>query len=240
MAPAVVLRGAVALTAQFPALAGIDLTVAAGETVMVEGANGAGKTSLLRACAGLLPITAGEISVLGHDLRAHPAAARRHVGLLAHAPALYDDLSVVENVRFAVRAAAGDVGRVDSALERMGLTGRLRRSPGGKLSAGQRRRVALAVLVARDPVLWLLDEPHAALDAEGRALFDEVLATAVGAGATVMLASHEPVTAIVGTDRLVTLAGGRVVSDVMVSRPRVVGAGPATGAHGATGGAHVA
>jgi heme ABC exporter ATP-binding subunit CcmA len=212
---------------------------------MVEGANGAGKTSLLRACAGLLPVTGGEISVLGHDLRARPAAVRRHVGLLAHAPALYDDLSVAENVRFAVRAAGGDVGRVDAALERMGLGGRLRRSPGGKLSAGQRRRVALAVLVARDPVLWLLDEPHAALDAEGRVLFDEVLSAAVAAGATVMVASHDPVPAIAGMGRVVTMSGGRVVSDVNTSRPRVVGSGsvgsgPAGSPAGASGGAHVA
>src|ERR1700677_2878550 len=170
MAPAVFLRAAVALSGRFPVLAGIDLTVAPGEILVLEGPNGAGKTSLLRACAGLIPVTAGEAVVLGHDLRRSPAAVRRQVGMLGHAAALYDELNVLENVRFAVRAAGAGVDGIDDALEQMGLSGRLRRTAVGKLSAGQRRRVALAVLLARRPALWLLDEPHAALDASARIL----------------------------------------------------------------------
>src|ERR1700684_937195 len=146
MASAVFLRAAVALTGRFPALAGIDLTVAPGEILVLEGPNGAGKTSLLRACAGLLPVTGGEAVVLGHDLRRNPSGVRRHVGMLGHAAALYDELSVVENVRFAVRAAGVSTDGIDGALERLGLVGRLRRTATGRLSAGQRRRVALAVL----------------------------------------------------------------------------------------------
>jgi heme ABC exporter ATP-binding subunit CcmA len=218
MASAVFLRAAVALTGRFPALAGIDLDVAPGEIVVLEGPNGAGKTSVLRACAGLLPVTGGEALILGHDLRRHPAAVRRQVGMLGHAAALYDELSVVENVRFAVRAAGASVDGIDPALDRLGLVGRLRRTTVARLSAGQRRRVALAVLVARRPLLWLLDEPHAALDAEARTLLGEVVTEASTDGATVLLASHEPEASLPLADRVVSLAGGRTVGERILSR----------------------
>src|SRR6266480_6353321 len=105
MGPVVHLRGAVSLLGRFPALAGVDLDVAAGEIVLIRAPNGAGKTTLLRACAGLVPVVEGEAVVLGCDLRVDRRAVRRRVGLLGHAGFLYDDLTVAENVRFAVRAA---------------------------------------------------------------------------------------------------------------------------------------
>ena len=220
MASAVFLRAAVALTGRFPVLAGIDLTVAPGEIVVLEGPNGAGKTSVLRACAGLLPVTSGEAVVLGHDLRRNACAVRRQVGMLGHAAALYDELNVVENIRFAVRAAGAGVDGIDAALDRLGLVGRLRRTAVGRLSAGQRRRVALAVLVARRPALWLLDEPHAALDADARALLGDLINEAVAGGATVLLASHEPEASLPLADRAVSLAGGRVVDERSLTRRR--------------------
>ncbi len=210
---AVSLRGAVALSGRFPLLAGVDLEVARGDVVLVEGPNGAGKTSLLRVCAGLVPLVAGEVSVLGLDPARRRTAVRRRVGLLAHGSHLYDDLTVRENVRFAVRAAGGDVGRIPAACERLGLTGRLLATPAAKLSAGQRRRVALAVLVARSPELWLLDEPHAGLDASARALVHDLVAEASSIGATVVVASHEPELTEELADRAVLVTGGRVVSE---------------------------
>ena len=228
MAPAVLFRAAVVLAGRFPALAGVDLVVAPGEIVVLEGPNGAGKTSLLRACAGLLPLSDGEAVVLGHDLRHDRVPVRRLVGLLGHDATLYDDLTVAENVRFAVRAGAGGGRRsdraaiaavVDGALERLGLVGRLPSTPAGRLSAGQRRRVALAGLVARRPELWLLDEPHAAFDAGGRRVIDDVVRRAAADGAAVVLASHEPDIAAPLADRVVSLAGGRVVGDRGVVRP---------------------
>jgi heme ABC exporter ATP-binding subunit CcmA len=213
MASAVHLRSAVALAGRFPALSGVDLTVAPGEVVAVLGPNGAGKTSLLRACAGLLPVTSGEALVLGCDLRSDRTAVRRRVGLLGHDASLYEELTAAENVRFAVRAAGMPVARVDPALERLGLVGRLRRTPAGRLSAGQRRRAALAVLVARAPELWLLDEPHAGLDASARTLLDGLVREAAGAGAAVLLSSHEPALALPLADRVVSMAGGRVAGD---------------------------
>jgi len=201
-------RSAVAMVGRFPVLAGVDLDVARGEIVLLQGANGAGKTSVLRACAGLLRVVAGEAFVLGEDLVEDPRAVRRRVGLLGHATSLYDDLSATDNLRFAVRAAGGSLKRVGPALEVLGITGRLPQTPVAALSAGQRRRVALAVMVARDPELWLLDEPHAGLDADNRDLLDRLVGDAVKRGATVVLASHEADRAVALAGRAITVAGG--------------------------------
>jgi heme ABC exporter ATP-binding subunit CcmA len=212
------LHDAVALAGRFPLLAGLDLEVAAGETVLVEGANGAGKTSLLRVCAGLVPVASGRVAVFGLDPVRRRAQVRRRVGLLSHAAHLYDDLTVLENVTFAVRAAGGDAARVEGACGRFGLTGRLLRSTAAKLSAGQRRRVALAVLVARWPDLWLLDEPHAGLDSSARHILDALIAEAASAGTTVVIASHETASVEHLATRVVVLAGGRVTGERMVPR----------------------
>lgn len=208
--PAVDLRGAVALVGRFPALAGADLTVERGEVVLLQGPNGAGKTTLLRTCAGLVPVVEGEARVLGHDLRHDRRSVRRRIGLLAHATGLYDDLTVEANVRFWAAAAGADDDQVAAALDRLGLAGRLRDVPVAKLSAGQRRRTSLAVLVSRRPELWLLDEPHAGLDAAGRDLVDGLIADAVAAGATVLLSSHELERAQRVAHRQVEVVGGHV------------------------------
>jgi heme ABC exporter ATP-binding subunit CcmA len=207
---AVRLRSTVSLLGRHPALAGVDFDVARGEVVLVQGPNGAGKSTLLRVIAGLVPVVRGEAFVLGVDLRADRRAVRRRVGLLGHTALLYDDLTVAENVRFAVRAAGGDPESVGPALERVGLSGRLARTPAGNLSAGQRRRAALAAIVARRPELWLLDEPHAGLDAAGRELLDGLVREAAAGGATVVLVSHEADRAAALAHRSVAIAGGHL------------------------------
>jgi heme ABC exporter ATP-binding subunit CcmA len=246
MAPAVLLRAAVCVTGRFPALAGVDLAVAQGEVVVLEGPNGAGKTTLLRVCAGLLPVTSGEASVLGCDLRRDRSALRRRVGMLGHAASLYDDLTVIENLRFALRAAGCPTDAAAPTLDRLELGGRLRTTPVGRLSAGQRRRVALAVIVARRADLWLLDEPHAGLDVGGRAVLGSVVSEAVAAGSTVLLASHEPEESLPLADRVVSLAGGRVAG-MRVVRPSSAPVAPAVApvtvpplGGPVTGGVHVA
>ncbi len=213
MAVVVRFRAAVALVGRFPALAGVDLDVASGEILLVTGPNGAGKTSLLRACAGLLAVSAGEAQVLDCDLRRDRRSVRRSIALLGHASFLYDDLTVQDNLRFAVRAARGDQEAVDRALGRLGLDGRLRHTAVGRLSAGQRRRVAIATVVARAPRLWLLDEPHAGLDAAGRDILDDAVLAASESGATVILASHETDRAGAIADRVARMAGGQVVAE---------------------------
>ncbi|CAN5650755.1 MAG: heme ABC exporter ATP-binding protein CcmA [Iamia sp.] len=210
MEPAVDLRGAVALVGRFPALAGADLVVAPGEVVLLQGPNGAGKTTLLRCCAGLVPVVDGMASVLGCDLRVDRRRVRRRVGLLAHATGLYDELTVEANVVFWARAAGCDPTDVEVALARMGLADRLRTVEVARLSAGQRRRTSLAVLLARRPELWLLDEPHAGLDQAGRDLVDGLIRDAAAAGVTVLLSSHELERAAAVSDRQVEVVGGHV------------------------------
>lgn len=210
--PAVQLCGAVCLLGRFPALAGVDLDVARGEIVLLRGPNGAGKTTLLRVLAGLLPVVDGSARVLGHDLRVDRRAVRPCVGLLSHASPLYDDLTVAENAHFWARAAGRTAAAADDALDRLGVASRVREEPAARLSAGQRRRAAIAILVARGPELWLLDEPHAGLDASGRELLDGVVLDAAAAGATVLIASHELEVGSSLAQRQVVLAGGRVVA----------------------------
>lgn len=206
------LRGVVAVQGGFPVLAGADLAVSRGEIVLLRGPNGAGKTSLLRMCAGLLPVERGAAHVLGHDLSVDRLAVRRRVGLLGHANGLYADLTVADNVGFWGATVGASADEVDASLRRMGLADRLRDVRVGALSAGQRRRTALACLVARRAELWLLDEPHAGLDAAGRDDLDSTLRDAAGAGATVIVASHELERAGALATRTVEVIGGVVRS----------------------------
>jgi heme ABC exporter ATP-binding subunit CcmA len=210
MAPVVHLADVVAVLGGFPVLAGADLTVERGEIVLLRGPNGAGKTSLLRLCAGLLPVERGTAIVLGCDLAVDRTAVRTRVGLLGHSNGLYADLTVTDNVEFWGATVGATRDEIGASLARMGLDGRLASVPVGRLSAGQRRRTALACLVARRAELWLLDEPHAGLDAAGRDELDRTLRDASAAGATVMVASHELERAGALASRVVEVVGGQV------------------------------
>ena len=202
------LEGAVVLLGGFPALAGADLDVEPGEVVLIRGPNGAGKSTLLHLCAGLLRLSEGNGDVLGCDLGADRAAVRRRVGLLGHDTALYGELSAAENLQVWARASRVSDADVPGALDRLGLPQRLRDVPTARLSAGQRRRVALAAIVVRRPELWLLDEPHAGLDSDGREIVDGLVVAAAAAGAAVVLASHETGPAGGLAPRTATMAGG--------------------------------
>ncbi len=214
----ILLNKVVSIVGQFPVLAGVSLQVDAGEVVLIEGPNGAGKSSLLRLCAGLLPVSRGDGQIFGFDLQTERAQVRRHVGLLGHSVALYDELTVRENLVFQIKAARGDTTRIPLALELLGLTGRLIDTRAGSLSAGQRRRAAIAILVARNPDIWLLDEPHASLDARARNILDDIILQAAASGNTILVASHEP-DAFAG--RTISVSGGVVVYDTaMDATPR--------------------
>lgn len=195
---------------RFPALAGVDLDVDEGEVVLLAGPNGAGKTTLLRLCAGLLPLRAGRAQVLGVDLDRDRRSIRRSIALLGHETACYDDLTVVENLRFAARAAGRTTAEADAAMERVGLA-RSADVAHGRLSQGQRRRVALANVIARDARLLLLDEPHAGLDEHGRELLDDLVRSAPVERRTVLIASHELDLARRVATREEHIVGGRIV-----------------------------
>ncbi len=207
---------------RFPALAGADLEVQSGEIVLIVGANGAGKTTLLRLCAGLLALRSGEAEVLGVDLAVDRRAIRRSLALVGHETFCYDDLTVQENIRFATRAAGRTATGADAALERLGLQ-RVAPVAHGRLSQGQRRRVALAIAIARDPRLLLLDEPHAGLDEQGRAVLDEVVLAAPAEGRTVLLASHELELARRLATREVRITAGQVQAVQPTGSPTLLG-----------------
>ncbi|MEY4252314.1 MAG: cytochrome c biosis ATP-binding export protein CcmA [Actinomycetota bacterium] len=200
----------VAVLGQFPALAGANLQVSRGEIVLLQGPNGAGKTSILRVCAGLLPIERGSGRVLGIDLVAQRDEVRSRVGLLGHSNGLYLDLTVDQNVRFWASMVNATEEEIVRAMSLMRIDGRLSSVKTARLSAGQRRRCALASLIVRRAEIWLLDEPHAGLDAQGRDELDIVLRNAVFAGATIVLASHEMERASALATRVVTVDGGGV------------------------------
>ena len=218
--PVVVLTDVVAVLGDFPALAGASLVVERGEIVLLRGPNGAGKTTLLRLCAGLVPLTRGSGSVAGHDLTIDREAVRRRVGLLGHQNGLYRDLSVRANVNFWGATVGASANEIDAAMARLGIAGRLVDVPVGRLSAGQRRRTSLACLVARRAELWLLDEPHAGLDADARNELDQTLRQAATVGATIIVASHELDRAGALATRTVEVVGGQVraVPDVRETR----------------------
>jgi len=160
-----------------------------------------------------LPLSEGRGEVLGCDLGADRAAVRRRVGLLGHDTALYGELSAAENLDLWARASRVGTAGVPGSLKRLGVPERLWAVPSTRLSAGQRRRVALAAIVVRRPELWLLDEPHAGLDEDGRELVSGLMAEAASAGAAVVLASPETGPADDLATRTVTMAGGAVGVD---------------------------
>ncbi len=210
MEPVIHLRDAVTVLGRFPALAGVDLDVTRGEIVLVAGPNGAGKSTLLRLCAGLAPLAKGSGQVLGFDLERRRREIRRRVGYLGHTNGLYLDLTAEENVRFWARSVGAPVGDAVATLDRLEVAQRWRSLAVAHLSAGQRRRTALACLVVRRPEIWFLDEPHTGLDATSRDLLDSLVREAVTGGATALVASHELDRSAALASREIRIVGGVV------------------------------
>jgi len=204
------LTNAVVMSQGFPLLSGADLEVERGCLVVVTGANGAGKTSLLRLLGGLDTLTSGAGSVAGVDLiDGDLRLLRRRVGWLGHEGSFYGDLSVRENLVFAAKALERPLDDVEDALTRVGLAHRADTTT-KQLSAGQRRRLGLAWLLVRRPELWLLDEPYASLDDAGREFFDQLLRDVLAGGATVVVSAHDPLRSSELAPRTVQMVGGRV------------------------------
>jgi heme ABC exporter ATP-binding subunit CcmA len=207
------LRDAVSLVNGFPLLSGVEVELRPSSLTVLVGANGAGKTSLLRLLAGLIGLSAGEGTVLDMDLATvDRRQLRRRVGWLGHEGSFYDDLTVAENLTFAAKALDRPVGELSNVLERVDLSGR-RDTVAKQLSAGQRRRLGLAWLLLRRPELWLLDEPYASLDDKGRTFFDALLGDVVERGATVVVSAHDPLRSAQLRPRTLLMAGGRIVGE---------------------------
>jgi heme exporter protein A len=194
-----------------PALDRVSLSLAAGETLVVMGPNGTGKTTLLRVMATLLRPSGGHARVLDCELPREAWKLRGRVGYLGHEPLLYRELSGRENLRFHARLhgipAAAAESRIERLLHELGIERRADERT-DQLSIGMRQRLALCRCLLHDPELLLLDEPEAHLDAEGR----ELARVALGerAGATRVVVTHDPERALPGADRALVLGNGGV------------------------------
>ena len=198
---------------QFPALTDATMNIQQGEVVLIKGPNGAGKSTLLRLCAGLLPMRSGTGTVLNFDLRTQRMELRAHIGLLGHRTGLYPDLTVRENLKFWASAYGANNTEVDKTMAFLGLKDRLGSVQVQSLSEGQRRRTSFALLLIKRPSIWLLDEPYAGLDSNGRELVNSSILQASELGTTVLIASHEIDKIGSNRERTLLVKGGRIVND---------------------------
>jgi len=171
---------------------GLDFALESGGLLLLEGRNGCGKTSLMRAIAGMLSLESGEI--FWNDLPVLKQRQAFHGALvwLAHRTGLKGDLNMVENLEFEQTLRRQSGRDPEEVYERLGIE-RLRKLPLRSLSAGQQRRVALARMLLADVPLWLMDEPFTNLDREGRKLVMELVEQHLGTGGLCVMAAHQDV-----------------------------------------------
>jgi heme exporter protein A len=172
-------------------LRGVSFTLKPGELLQVVGPNGVGKTSLLRCVADLLPTESGDITWRGRALPQCRDEYHERLAYLAHVNALKPDLTALENLRYSValkQAATND--ELLAALTRLQIAP-CANLPARALSAGQKRRVAIARILLMRATLWILDEPITNLDASGIALFEQCMAEHLGAGGLILTAAHQ-------------------------------------------------
>ena len=168
----------------------VSFQLAAGESLQVTGANGSGKSSLLRIVATLLPPSAGEVKWKGHNVRELREDYRCELAYIGHSNSLKDELSVSENLRSSALLMNGSVSGLESALSRLGLE-RVRDLPVRNLSQGQKRRVAIARLaLTPQPRLWILDEPLSALDSQSCSTVSGLMKSHLDSGGIVIAATH--------------------------------------------------
>ncbi len=166
----------------------INLELSSGEALALVGPNGSGKSSLLRLVAGLLRPTGGAIELSGGEAE-RPVSEQAHY--LGHQDALKPSLTVAENLSFWARFLGAGDGPLEPHLAAVGLGG-IADLPAGYLSAGQRRRLSLARLIAVPRPIWLLDEPTSALDSAGQERLADLMRQHLGGGGLIMAATHGP------------------------------------------------
>jgi ABC-2 type transport system ATP-binding protein len=213
--PAIEARGLTRRFGKVTAVDGVDLVVPRAQIYGFLGPNGSGKSTTIRMLCGLLRPTAGTIRVLGRDIPREAESLRTRVGYMTQKFSLWDDLTVLENLRFIAQIftlePARATRRIEAVVEefRLGeLTGRL----AGAMSGGQRQRLALAAATLHEPELLMLDEPTSAVDPQSRRDFWESLFALVARGTTILVSTHYMDEAE-RCHRLAILAQGRLVAE---------------------------
>lgn len=179
----------------------LGFAVEPGELLLLEGKNGSGKTSLLRAIAGMLEFETGEVCWDGVDVRRQRQVFHAAIAWLAHRTGLKGDLTLTENLAFEAKLRAQKNTDLEAVLERLGIS-RLKKLPLRALSAGQQRRVSLARMLLTHAPLWLVDEPFTNLDRQGRALVIELVNEHLADGGLCVMAAHQDVVVQATTHRV--------------------------------------
>lgn len=197
-----------------PILQDVSFEIPRGASVALLGANGAGKSSLLRVFATLTPPSGGRLELFGQAVRDHAAAVRARTGVIAHQPMLYRDLTVRENLEFFARlyGVAAPARRAVEMLELVGLAHRADQAVKA-LSRGMTHRVAIARSLVHGPDLLLADEPFDGLDVPSVGALQTVLTHLHEEGGTLIVANHDIAQSLALADRVVVLRCGRVVVD---------------------------
>jgi heme exporter protein A len=210
--PLIEVRGVQRIFGRQRALAGIDLTLRAGEATALLGPNGAGKSTLVGILATLMVPSSGEVRYRGERA---DEQVRRAIGVIAHESLCYGDLTALENLTFFGRlyGVATPAQRAQELASRVGLSDEAARRPARTYSRGMLQRLAVARALVHSPQLLLADEPFTGLDRAGIELVSSLLAEERGRGATLLVVTHdfEAVAALV--DRVVVLRRGRVALD---------------------------
>ncbi len=196
------------------ALDGVSMRIRAGTVVGIVGPNGAGKTTLIDVICGLVRPTSGTVRVLGEDVTTHAAALRARIGVLPQETALYDEVTPVQNLRFAAALyGVRDPGpRIAEVLELVGLTARSRDAVRG-FSGGMQRRLAIARALLHDPPLLILDEPTVGVDVEARHQIWAHIRSLKAGGRTVVLTTNYLDEAEALCDRVAILRAGKLVAE---------------------------
>ena len=172
-----------------------------GELLLLEGKNGSGKTSLLRAIAGLLEMESGAIHWNGLPVSKEPQVFQNSLVWMSHKVGFKGDLTLVENLQYESKLRPPSTADLDDTLKQLNL-GKLRRLPMRSLSAGQQRRVALARMLLSSATLWMMDEPVSNLDSEGRELAIRLLGKHLSDGGMAIVAAHQDIDLDVPTQKI--------------------------------------
>ncbi|HKJ93643.1 MAG TPA: ABC transporter ATP-binding protein [Longimicrobiales bacterium] len=224
-------RGLTKRYADLTAVDGLTFDAQAGEIVGLVGPNGAGKTTTLRCVTGIIPVTAGTVTIAGHSLQDDPVAAKRAIAFVPDEPQFFEHLTADEHLQFTARlynvADAGERG--DALLRRLEIDGKRGELP-AQLSRGMRQKLAIACALLHRPRALLFDEPLTGLDPAGIRRMKATIRQVAEDGAAVVLSSHLLQLVEELASRILVMAHARIVasgtiSDIVASRPELVGKG---------------